>query len=96
TYQYPAAGTSLSRQSVVVLYTDEGSQGTNVIVPDTAGKSVPYTREMLKSSGLNLEIAGVDEENPNVQAMSQSIAAGTEVTMGTVVQVTFHDITVRD
>ncbi|MEG1175488.1 MAG: penicillin-binding transpeptidase domain-containing protein, partial [Ruthenibacterium sp.] len=94
TYQYPAAGTSLSRQSVVVLYTDEGSQGTNVIVPDTAGKSVPYTREMLKSSGLNLEIAGVDEENPNVQAMSQSIAAGTEVTMGTVVQVTFHDITV--
>lgn len=96
TYQYPAAGTQLARQSVVVLFTEEGSQGVNVVVPDVTGKTLSRARDTLKASGLNLDIRGVEDESASVQAMTQSIAAGTEVTMGTVVEVMFHDINARD
>ncbi len=96
TYQYPAAGTVLSRQSVIVLYTEEDSEGVNVVVPDVAGQTVEQARQTLKASGLNLFVTGFDEENENVQAVSQSVEASTEAIMGTVIEVFFEDITNAD
>ena len=98
TYQYPAAGTQLARQSTVILYTDEGSEGSTVTVPDVTGKTVKLAEEILKASGLNLKQSGVTDTDAaaSVVAMSQDVAAGTQAPMGTVVTVTFHDQNVRD
>lgn len=96
TYQYPASGTSLERQSTVVLYTEEGSEGSVVTVPDVTGKSITLAQEMLKSVSLNMSSDGVTTDGKGVQAVQQSIAAGTEVPMGTVVTVTFHDTSATD
>ncbi len=96
TYQYPAAGSSLARQSVVVLYTDEQAQGISVVVPDVSGKSVTEAKETLNASGLNLSVLGVEEDSANIKAMTQNYTAGTEVVMGTVVEVMFYDITATD
>ncbi len=96
TYQYPVAGTTLGRQSVVVLYTDDGSQGINVVVPDVTGQTVQQARSTLIASGLNMQVLGFDEENSNVQAVSQNVSASSEITMGTVIEVMFHDITSTD
>ncbi len=96
TYQYPAPGSSLARQSVVVLYTDEGAQGVSVVVPDVSDKSVSEAKEALNASGLNLSVLGVEEDSANIKAMTQNYTAGTEVVMGTVVEVMFYDITATD
>ncbi|NLS84263.1 MAG: PASTA domain-containing protein [Ruminococcaceae bacterium] len=96
TYQYPASGTSLERQSTVVLYTEEGSEGTVVTVPDVSGKSITLAQEMLKGVTLNMSADGVTTDGTGVQAVEQSIAPGTEVPMGTVVTVTFHDVAATD
>ncbi len=96
TYQYPAAGTVLGRQSVVVLYTDEGAQGVNVVVPDVTGQSVEQARQTLNASGLNMAVVGFDDESAHVQAVSQNIDASSEITMGSVVEVLFHSTTTTD
>ncbi len=96
TAQYPAVGASLARQSVVVLYTDEGAQPVNVVVPDIKGQSVSAARQTLNASGLNINVMGVDEDGENIVAMTQNYTAGTQVAMGTVVDVMFYDTTITD
>lgn len=96
TYQYPAAGTTLARQSTIILYTDEGAEGTIVTVPDISGKSISVARSTMQSLGLNIVIEGVAEDATNVEAVAQSVEAGTETPMGTVVTVTFHDTSIQD
>ncbi len=96
THQFPAAGTSVARQSVVVLYTEEGTQSVSVVVPDLTNKTVSQAKALLSAAGLNISVMGVGEESENVKAMSQSFTPGTEVTMGTVVEVIFHDVTITD
>ncbi len=96
TYQYPIAGTTLGRQSVVVLYTEEGSQGVNVVVPDVTGQSVEQARQTLNASGLNMTVVGFDDESEDVEAVSQNIEASSETIMGSVVEVLFHNTTTTD
>lgn len=96
TYQYPQAGTALARQSTIVLYTEEGSEGKVVTVPDVMNISIETATARLKAAGLNLQIDGIATSGTGIQAVKQSVEPGTEVPMGTVVQVTFHDITLTD
>lgn len=95
TYQFPAAGTKMPRQSTVILYTDAGATGTLVTVPDTAGKSMSVVKEMIKAVGLNIETTGM-ADGTNVQAVKQSINAGEQVELGTLVSVEFYDNTITD
>ncbi|MEG1925462.1 MAG: penicillin-binding transpeptidase domain-containing protein [Ruthenibacterium sp.] len=96
TYQYPAAGTLLRRQSTIVLYTEQGSEGAMVVVPDVANTSMKIAMERIKMSGLNVNPVGVTIDSASVRAVMQDIPAGTEVPQGTVVNVTFHDTTATD
>lgn len=96
TYQYPAAGTLLRRQSTVILYTEEGSEGAMVVVPDVMNTSMKIAMERIKMTGLNVNPEGITTDAVGVRAVMQDIPAGTEVPQGTVVTVTFHDTTTTD
>lgn len=96
TYQYPAAGTYIPRQSTVILYTDEGAAGTMVTVPNVAGKTVAMAREMLRAAGLNLDAGSALDSDTLLTADSQSIAEGEQVEMGTVIAVSFSNASATD
>lgn len=87
--QSPTGGT-LPRGSKVVLYTDASIADQVVTVPDLSGRDVTAVQKTLTALGLNLRKDG----NPDLAravATTQDIAAGTEVPVGSVVTVSFHD-----
>ena len=87
--QSPTGGT-LPRGSTVVLYTDASIADQVVTVPDLSGRDVTAVQKTLTALGLNLRKDG----NPDLAravATTQDIAAGTEVPVGSVVTVSFHD-----
>lgn len=95
TYQYPS-GITVPRGSTVVVYTDPGSEGNLVTVPDLTTRSMQIATDLLKGSGLNMRATGATGTSPSIEVMSQSIAPGTEVPMGTLVEVVFQDKSVTD
>lgn len=95
-YQYPAAYSMLPRQSTIILYTDEGTGGELVTVPNVVGQSATTAINILKNTGLNVSTSGAMGDDWFVQAMSQSIAEGTQVELGTVVELVMHDVSMTD
>jgi stage V sporulation protein D (sporulation-specific penicillin-binding protein) len=96
TYQYPEAYTTLPRQSTIILYTDEGTEGELTTVPDVVGQTASAASSLLKNAGLNVSTSGAQSDTSGVQAVSQSIEAGTQVKQGTVVEVVLHDTSLVD
>lgn len=94
TYQYPAAGTSVARQSTVILYTDPGATGQTVAVPNVIGKPYGTVSNILKGAKLNFSAQG--SESNNSIAVSQNVAEGTEVQMGEVIEIQFQDPSMTD
>ena len=82
TWQYPTAGTSVPSGTTVYLYTD-GSSGKTTEVPDLTGKSADFARQMLLAAGLNCTVEG----NAAGLVQSQSAAAGSQVQLGTIVNI---------
>ncbi|MPN41527.1 hypothetical protein SDC9_189079 [bioreactor metagenome] len=73
-----------------MLYTDASIADQVVTVPDLSGRDVTAVQKTLTALGLNLRKDG----NPDLAsavATTQDIAAGTEVPVGSVVTVSFHD-----
>ncbi|MDD2994095.1 MAG: penicillin-binding transpeptidase domain-containing protein [Pygmaiobacter sp.] len=87
--QSPTGGT-LPRGSTVVLYTDASIADQVVTVPDLSGRDVTAVQKTLIALGLNLRKDG-NPELARAVATTQDIAAGTEVPVGSVVTVSFHD-----
>ena len=91
--QYPEAGTVIEQKNGrVVLYTDREAETATVKVPDVTGMTAMAANQSLVNAGLNIRIHGTKNytSSTGVIAISQSIAAGTEVARGTVVEVTFR------
>lgn len=84
TYQYPLAYSEVPAGSTIYLYTESG-EGTTTTVPDVTGKSVAQARQMLKAANLN--VSAPDSGTVTVQ----STAAGSQVTLGTVIELTAAD-----
>ena len=57
TYQYPRAGAKVAYGTTVYLYTDT-YEGSQTEVPDVAGKSADFARQMLAAAGLNCITCG--------------------------------------
>ncbi len=97
-YQYPAAGTSVPRQSTVILYSEDRTDGGGdlVTVPDLADLGYDSVCSTLRSQGLNIRERGVIGGGKNIIAVEQSIPADTQVEMGTIVEVTFHNTQMLD
>ena len=83
TYQYPHAGAKVAYGTTVYLYTDT-YEGSQTEVPDVAGKSADFARQMLAAAGLNCVVEG--SAGGTVQAQSE--AAGSSVQRGTIVTIT--------
>ena len=88
--QVPSAGVSIPGGSTVILYLGEDAPRTQVEVPSLAGLSPTACKTKLEGMGLFMRATGVvDYSDPNVIGASQSIAVGTMVSLGTVVEVRF-------
>ena len=87
------AGTQLSGNGVVVLYTDAQSAEETVTVPDVIGMTAANVNKKIINSGLNLEIVdGNLSMMEGAIAISQNIAPGEKVAPGTVISVRFRHV----
>ncbi len=86
--QFPAAGTKVMPGSTIVLYTQEGAEMT-VVMPNVTGMSGKAAQAALKAAKLNMLASGADYNDAVMCAVYQSVAEGTEVPAGTVVEVQF-------
>ncbi|MGN1098406.1 MAG: penicillin-binding transpeptidase domain-containing protein, partial [Clostridia bacterium] len=93
TKQIPRSGTKLHSGSVVILYTEEMSEGEAAVeVPSVRAKTYSQAKEILENAGLEISAdAGVppDELDSSYLAISQSPAAKSYVAKGTKVYVNF-------
>ncbi len=93
--QVPAAGSVIPTGGTVVLYTDDDSTTYKVTVPDMVGYSISDVNYMAAYYGINVSITGAVSSADSV-ATTQDIQAGTQVSPGTVVTVTFSSSSIND
>lgn len=86
--QYPATGTSVPRGSKILLYTESGAETLTSTVPNVSGMHPTEASAAITSAGLNPYLTGVTDDS-NATAQTQSLAAGTTVQQGSVVEVNF-------
>ncbi len=90
--QTPKTGSLLPSGSVVIVYTED-NVSQKVVVPDVTGLSISQSQARLTENRLNMAVAGAGATGHSSNltvANSQTPAAGTEVTEGTVVEVEFR------
>ena len=97
TDQTPAGGAIVPGSATILLYLGEEKPDAPVSVPNVVGLTAAEANQRLTSAGLILKVAGATASSSgNVHAVSQSVAAGTEVAAGTVITVRFSDGSVTD
>lgn len=91
--QYPEAGTVVEKSgSRIIVYTDKSEEAETVMVPDVTGMTAVAANRVLIDAGLNIRIEGTKNylSGMGPRVISQSVAKGTEVPRGTVVEVNFR------
>lgn len=97
--QYPAKDTVVEKSGGrIILYTDKATEPETVKVPDVTGMRAVAANQMLINAGLNIRILGTKNylSGTGAVVISQSVPAGTEVPVGTVVEVTFRYLDGKD
>ncbi len=89
--QSPAAYSRVERGGVVYLYTGDAAPTEEVTVPDLVGKNAEQAKGLLRQANLNVRILGASGtiSGTDTKVSAQSVAAGTKVKAGTVIQLTF-------
>ncbi|MCI1966732.1 MAG: PASTA domain-containing protein [Oscillospiraceae bacterium] len=88
--QVPEPGKSIPKGGQVVLFTDEQSASKTVAVPDLVGLTLAQANERASAVGINLSITGAAlSGTANTISKLQDVPAGTKVSPGTVVTVSF-------
>ena len=96
TGQIPAAGKTVPGGSQILVYMGEETQEIRVTVPDLTGMNRAQATDAAGKLGLYLLHTGNSGNTAGVVATSQNIPAGTEVAVGTTIQVEFTDTGARD
>lgn len=96
TGQIPAAGQSVPGGSEVVLYFGENAPEETVCVPDFSGMNRMQAEETAHALGLYILISGNSAFDAGITVSSQSIATGTQVLIGTMIELKFTDNAARD
>lgn len=86
--QVPAAGTTIPKGGNVVLYTDEESASVQIEMPDLTGFSIYDVNYLASAYDINISVAGATNSALSTSSF-QSIPAGTMVSPGTLVRVSF-------
>jgi stage V sporulation protein D (sporulation-specific penicillin-binding protein) len=97
--QIPEGGAVVEKDSArLILYTRGERAESTVKVPDVVGMTAAAANRLIVSSGLNIRILGAKQylSGQTAVAVSQSVAAGTMVPAGTVVEVSFYYLDDRD
>ena len=93
----PAGGAIGPNSAEIILYLGAEKSTDKCIVPNVVGDSAATANQKIVNAGLIMGVSGAtNASSSTVRAISQSIAAGTEVEAGTVVRVQFSDSSVRD
>ncbi|MFR3876686.1 MAG: penicillin-binding transpeptidase domain-containing protein [Clostridia bacterium] len=82
TDQTPKPGSSISKGSIIVLYTEENDTRVSVKVPDFKDKTLAQAENMAKANNLNITTEG------SGTVISQSIMVDTAVEEGTIIKLT--------
>lgn len=93
TDQVPTAGSTVPEGSSTVLYLGDEKPTDTVPMPDLKDMSYDEAKKALEAVGLYLEATGTGETG---RVFSQSVNPGTEVEIGTAVEVKFADNTAPD
>ena len=94
--QMPYAGSQITNGGVIILYTEYNFEDTTVEIPDFRGLSLREVREYASEMGLNVRVSGNTNDRSS-RAYYQSIEAGTSVSAGSTVTVSFRtDVGVGD
>ena len=80
--QVPSPKTTVAKDSIVMLYSENNSTRTSVTVPDLSGMSLAKAKSTLKDKKLNINFSG------SGLVVNQSIKKGSSVEEGTVINVT--------
>lgn len=87
--QIPTVSSGLQKGGSIVLYTDSDSQSETVSVPSLIGLSPDEVNNVASAYGLNVSFSGATTSSG--ASSSQNIEAGTSVSPGTVITVSFAD-----
>lgn len=93
TSQIPRGSTTIDRTNkIITLYTGNAKEENSITVPDLVGKTAFAANQMLINSKLNICIEGTDNymSGSGAIVVEQSIPAGTKVSPGTVVTITYR------
>lgn len=86
--QMPRQDESVPARGQIILVT-EGSKLKTVKVPNLSGMTAAEANRALNAAGLNISLKGTDVSNSRSTVNTQSVSAGTQVPMGTVIAVAF-------
>lgn len=87
--QIPTVSSGLQKGGSIVLYTDSNSRSETVSVPSLIGLSPDEVNNVASAYGLNVSFSGATTSSGT--SSSQNIEAGTSVSPGTVITVSFAD-----
>ncbi len=96
TAQIPAAGQSLPYGSEAIAYFGQKPETEMVSVPDFSGMTRQAASDAAGSLGLYILVSGNPSVEPGVTVTGQTIAAGTQVPIGTTIRLEFADTDIRD
>ncbi|MBE7011972.1 MAG: PASTA domain-containing protein [Ruminococcaceae bacterium] len=96
TEQIPKANNKISKNSNVVLYTEENQEKHTVTIPDVRGMTPSAANKVMTDAGLNIKIKGVSNMAGTALCAGQLPMAGSTVEVGTVVTLNFSYSEVRD
>lgn len=96
TDQIPGAGETIPGDSQVLLYCGQEPQERTVEVPDFYGLNRQQASDRAGELGLYILVTGNDSLSPQVVVTSQSLVAGTQVPVGTTIELQFADTQVSD
>jgi len=93
--QYPEAGTVVEKSSAkIILYTDREATEETAIVPDVMGARAVVANAAIVNAGFNIRISGTENylTGKGAVVIAQSVAPGTVLPKGSVIEVTFRHL----
>ena len=94
--QIPAAGQTVPGLSQVLLYLGAPPETTLVQVPDFIGMTRQEACDAAGKLGLYILVSGNQSLDKSVTVTGQSVATGTQVSIGTTITLEFTDTKIRD
>jgi beta-lactam-binding protein with PASTA domain len=90
TDQVPSANVSVISGTEVIIYAGEAKPEAQVSVPSLYGKTYSQAKNALEAAGLYCRTTGVapSASSSTIVVSAQSLASGTQVAYGTVIEVT--------